>query len=267
MINLASNGRHIGDIINGLSIANILLFVTVIIAHAKGFDVNFSPAFAEDGFCVSNKGDHVLMQSHAICFYEDTLLAIAMWFLASYVGRGIIPDSAAKLMKKNALGVFIHGAAHMSIAYRDYNEGNNSGDLPFPLRITVLPIFWLAMMNLIHKDMSLSGKVVRALFWALTHTFLVPRLYGFAFVHSILVLEMGFKEILETDEEKDEFYNLKTILLYIPTSVLAWMEAFACENYLRPYGGHALYDVTIPLTNIAYFCLIYAHQKYNKKTV
>ena len=137
MINLASNGRYIGDIINGLSIANILLFVTVIIAHAKGFDVNFSPAFAEDGFCVSNKGEHVLMQSHAICFYEDTLLAIAMWFLASYVGRGIIPDSAAKLMKKNALGVFIHGAAHMSIAYRDYNDGK-----PSYHKYTILILFY-----------------------------------------------------------------------------------------------------------------------------
>ena len=74
MINLASSRRHIGDIVNTLSIVNILFYVAVIIAHAKGFDVNFSPAFAEDGFCVSNKAEHVLVQSHAISFYGNTIL-------------------------------------------------------------------------------------------------------------------------------------------------------------------------------------------------
>ena len=123
MINLASPRRHIGDIVNTLSIVNILLYVAVIIAHAKGFDVNFSPAFAEDGFCVCNKAEHVLVQSHAICFYEDTILALILVFLASYVGKNIIPDSAAALMKKNAFCCFTHGAVHMYAAYRDYNKG------------------------------------------------------------------------------------------------------------------------------------------------
>ena len=128
MINLASNRRHIGDIVNALSIVNILLFVGVIIAHAKGVNVNFSPAFAEDGFCVSNKDEHVLLQSHALCFYEDTILAILLWFLASYVGKSVIPDSAVTQINKNALGVFIHGTAHLSIAYRDYNSGEYYSD-------------------------------------------------------------------------------------------------------------------------------------------
>ena len=128
MISLASNRRHIGDIVNALSIVNILLFVGVIIAHTKGVNVNFSPAFAEDGFCVSNKDEHVLLQSHALCFYEDTILAILLWFLASYVGKSVIPDSAVTQINKNALGCFIHGTAHLSIAYRDYNSGEHNCD-------------------------------------------------------------------------------------------------------------------------------------------
>ena len=120
-------------------------------------------------------------------------------------------------------------------------------------------------MNFIHKDISLLNKVVRSLLYVLIHSFLVPSLYGLAFVHGIAMLEFGFRELLE--KEKDEFYNLKTVLLYIPNSVLAWMEVFGCENYLRPYGGHAIYDAAIPLTNIAYFCLLYSHQKHYKKTV
>jgi len=261
MINLASPQRHIGDIVNILSIVNILAYGAVICAHAKGFDVNVSPAFAEDGYCISNKAEHVLVQSYAICFYEDTILAILMVFLASYVGKNIIPDSAAALMKKNAFCCFAHGCVHMYAVYRDYNKGRG---LPFPIKISLYYFFWISLMNFIHKDISLLNKVVRSLFYVLIHTFLVPSVHGLAFVHSIAMLEFGFKELLE--KEKDEFYNLKTVLLYIPPSVLAWVEVFGCENYLRPYGGHAVYDAAIPLTNIAYFWLLYAHQKYYKKT-
>jgi len=263
MISLTSNKRHIGDLLNILNILQILLFISVIVAHARGFGVQFSPAFAEDGFCIANKDQHVLLQSHALCFYEDTVLAILIWFLASHVGKGIISDNDVSMLNKNALGCFFHGAAHMSLAYRDYiSDGESSADLPFPLRITMLSIFWLSMMNLIHKDDPFSRKAAHAFTWTLTHLF-VPKLYAFAFVHSILVLEMGIKELLE--QKKDEFYNLKTVLLLTPNCVIAWVEAFACENYLRPIGGHAIYDVAIPLTNIAYFCIIFGHQQMSKK--
>ena len=110
------------------------------------------------------------------------------------------------------------------------------------MKVVVLSIFWLAMINLIHKDMALPGKVARSLFWATIHIFFVPRLYyGFTFVSNKLVMDMDFLE----------FNNLNPILFCIPNSVLAWMEAFGCENYLRPYGGHAIYHAMIPLTTIA----------------
>ena len=112
------------------------------------------------------------------------------------------------------------------------------------MKVVVLSIFWLAMINLIHKDMALSGKVARSLFWATIHIFFNLRLYGFAFVSNKLVVEMGFVDFLE-------FNNLNPILFCIPNSELACMEAFGCENYLRPYGGHAIYHAMIPLTTIA----------------
>merc|ERR1712215_443444 len=67
------------------------------------------------------------------------------------------------------------------------------------------------------------------------------------------------------EKGKNEFYNLETVLLLTPNCVIAWLEAFACENYLRPIGGHAIYDVAIPLTNIAYFCILYGHRQMGKK--
>ena len=49
------NKRFIGDVVNGLVIVNTLVYIGFIVSHAYGFGVEFSPSFAQDGFCVSNK--------------------------------------------------------------------------------------------------------------------------------------------------------------------------------------------------------------------
>jgi len=67
MVSLTSNKHYIGDTVHILSIVNIIIFIGFLIANAKGFGIDFSPAFAKDGYCVSNKDQHILLQSHAIC--------------------------------------------------------------------------------------------------------------------------------------------------------------------------------------------------------
>ena len=66
-------------------------------------------------------------------------------------------------------------------------------------------------------------------------------------------------------KSKDEFYTFRTILLLGPNSVLAWLEVFACENYLKPMGGHAIYDLALPVTTIIYFVIVVLHFKHVKK--
>ena len=63
----------------------------------------------------------------------------------------------------------------------------------------------------------------------------------------------------------DEYYNLRIPLLNIPNSIIAWMEAFACEKYLQPYGGHAIYDAFIPITMIAYIFVVLYQRNQTKK--
>ena len=68
-------------------------------------------------------------------------------------------------------------------------------------------------------------------------------------------------------KEVDPFYNMRTPLLNIPNSILAWMEVFACEKFLQPYGGHAIYDAFIPITAIAYIFVLFYYNKKTKKMV
>ena len=266
LITASNNKRFIGDLVNWLVVVNTLVYIGVIVAHANGFSIELSPSFAEDGFCVSNKDKSVLWQSHALCFYEDTVFALFLWLLIT-MGKDMLPEGDATLLTRSAVGTFVHGAAHMSLAYRDYTAGDPDGHFSEggfkPLRFLTVLTLWSTFMWMIHPDHSTSKKAIRGLFWATVHMF-VPRLYAFSFVHCVLVMEFCYKA--KQIKEVDSFYNIRTALLNIPNSILAWMEVFACEKYLQPYGGHAIYDAFIPITNIAYiFVLFYYNNKKSKK--
>ena len=78
----------------------ITTFKFFTIVSISGFGIEFSPSFAQDGFCVSNKDGPVLMQSHALCFYEDTIFAILVWVLVNIIGKNMIPETDIALMTR-----------------------------------------------------------------------------------------------------------------------------------------------------------------------
>ena len=49
---------------------------------------------------MSNKDGPVLMQSHALCFYEDTIFAILVWVLVNIIGKNMIPETDVALMTR-----------------------------------------------------------------------------------------------------------------------------------------------------------------------
>ena len=261
-----NNKRFIGDFVNGLIIVNTLAYIGVIVAHANGLNIELSPSFAQDGFCVSNKEESVVWQSHALCFYEDTIFALLVWFLVKF-GKDMLAEFDMTFLTGYAFSTFVHGAAHLSLAYRDYTadpEGQFSENTIKPLRVITLLGFWSTFMWNIHPDHTISKKFLRAVFWTIVQLF-VPKLYGFTFVHCVLVMEFTTKAMQV--KEVDPFYNMRTPLLNIPNSILAWMEVFACEKFLQPYGGHAIYDAFIPITAIAYIFVLFYYSKKTKKMV
>ena len=85
------------------------------------------------------------------------------------------------------------------------------------------------------------------------------------YFYSALIMESNFVDLVE--KSKDEFYNVRTILLLLPVSVISWVEVFGCENYLRPIGGHAVYDLVIPVTSLIYFGILMRESNDVKKNV
>lgn len=262
-----TNKRFIGDFWNILVIANTIAYIGAIVGHASGFDIiEFSPTLARDGFCVSNENKSLPWQTHAICFYLGTIFSLLTWVLVK-MESDVLPDRDVIMMPRYAFITFVHGLAHLSLIYRDYkrnlgvqkdiNEDNIS-----PLRSIILLIFWSTFMWVIHPDYSFGKKSLRAVFW--TTVYLpIPRLYSVPFANSVLIMEFCIKEIQA--KKVDPYYNIRIPLFYIPTSILAWMEVLACETFLQPYGGHAIYDAFIPITQIAYIFILCYYCKKTKK--
>ena len=53
--------------------------------------------------------------------------------------------------------------------------------------------------------------------------------------------------------------------MFVPLGLLAWVEALACEQVMRPLGGHVLYDATIPLSLLALYAYGRAVQPQHEK--
>ena len=198
--------RVIGDLVNGLIIVNTYIYV--IVAHANGLHIELSPYLAQDGFCVSNKEGFVLWQSHVLYFYEDTSFALLIWFLVK-IGKGMLAEGDVTLMTGSTFSTFVHGAAHFSIAYRDYTaypDGQFPENTIKPLRVITILVFWPTFMWVVHPDHTISKEFLRAAFWTIVHL-LMPRLYAFTFVHCVLVMEFSIK-VMQV-KEVGPFYNVR----------------------------------------------------------
>ena len=67
MLSFTSKNHGLGDVFNVLSMANIVMYISAMMAHANQWSgVVFSPAYAKDGFCVAGDPNHVLMQVIAL---------------------------------------------------------------------------------------------------------------------------------------------------------------------------------------------------------
>ena len=80
--------------------------------------------------------------------------------------------------------------------------------------------------------------------------FLVPANLGLAFVSTAVVLFGGIGAMIQ--KETNKYYEAASVLIGFPISVMAWVEGLTCDSFLVHYGGHVWYDVTIPLSMIAY---------------
>lgn len=265
-------GTHVlGDVANVATLVNTLVFMCAVRAHHLGWLEVLSPAFARDGFCVSNKDESLYVQSHALCLYADTSFAVLLAALV-WLDRSPAASEATALVRPSILGIFGHGVAHMLVGHKfesatqDWMKltpfERNSEPRDAAKYYGFLALFWFGLLRSFHPDKKLRALAF-TLAYATPHFFLAPGQLAFTYVNCVLAIHISINSLLFAP--KGAYYTASSIILSLPTAVVAWLEALTCERLIRPIGGHLVYDVTIPLSLLTLYFWVRGQPKSAKK--
>ena len=261
---------RIGDYTHGLVL--LLQFGYLYSMTLKDF---FSKSFIEDGFCISNKHSHYLYQSHALSFYSDTIFSIILFYMYKNIrveSDIIINNKLLEPVKANIYAIFFHGLGHLNMAFTSkflsksplwYTSGVKTHYKL--ISMLVLYYFWYFLVKVAY----LNGNILRWRISAIIHTilitFAVPFTYSFAYVQTSLMLTASLSEL--NLDNKNIFYDIKAIIVHLPVTIIGWIEAVHCDNFVEKYGGHLIYDTTIPLSMITYHSVLYFMYNKNKQNI
>ncbi len=275
---------RLGDAANIFVLVNTVVFLALVVAEAQGLSHIFSSNFRRDGFCVSwsdaplngcaaiaaratvsalcspfrHPGPSIAtlrrrwMQSHAACFYADTLLALALLaFCTKLEGSRVEGLDQAK---QNVGGVIGHGLGHFFLFFA------NLGDVPafynfeqWAIRIGILigmTGFWYGFFAANPSSPGPAVNSVHAAVQAYVVTGLVPPKFSLTYVQTVLLLNQVYGELRRAD--KGPHYDRWSLIVNLPIGLFGWLEALSCDGFLINYGGHLWYDSSIPLSMLVY---------------
>mmetsp|Transcript_16197 Transcript_16197/g.48999 ORF Transcript_16197/g.48999 Transcript_16197/m.48999 type:complete len:275 (-) Transcript_16197:322-1146(-) len=242
----------VGDVANGVVLANSGLFAAVFVAHAVGKANLFSESFQREGFCVKNSGD-AYWSSHALSFYADCVGAAVILCLLLVTK---LPKSAAKPLWVNVPGILAHGAAHMALSFAAASgEKTANAASGSPKDLLVLVAFWVGLLKAADPDQGYVRLVLHSLLQTAI-VVVIPAQYGFTYVQTVLLVANSVAALCRSD--KDVFYDLFGVLVSVPIGFVAWFESFACDKGFKDLGGHLFYDATIPVSILFYYALAVA---------
>lgn len=248
-----------GDVANVAQLLLGISFLGIVASHHAGRLDVLDPLIVKDGFCVSNQDRSVYAQSHALCFYSDTVMAVALFFLVRWAKTRIKSPEVLQPVAANIPGIFFHGAAHLWIGTSD-SLGGEAMEQPRYMSYTTtagiarvyagLFIFWFFLLRGVAPGKIPNwGLFLMALVANTGHVFAVPGKMAFTYVSTVLVLPFAVGQLLTRKTEK--FYNCYALCL-LPVGIIPFVEHFACTSVLQHLGGHFVYDTAISVGLTAY---------------
>lgn len=228
----------------------------------------FSKSFIDDGFCISNKDKHFLYQSHALSFYSDTFFALILSLIYKYLKVHHLTHVNYRLLhpvKENASAVFLHGLGHLNLALRPKQTTKNAYIYTFDTKpkrimsILVMYNFWFFLIKAAYLNGTMNKWKIHALFHTICLNFFIPKYYSFTYVQTTLMLIASISELNSIN--KDINYNIKALIVHLPITFVGWIEAVYCDHFIHKYGGHLIYDTTIPISIILYVFILLINYK------
>ncbi|GMH90976.1 hypothetical protein TrVE_jg13151 [Triparma verrucosa] len=228
-----------GNVANVIMLINTVSFLIFMLSPFG--PIHLSESYLSDGFCVSNPS--TLLSSHHLCFYFDSLSSLFLYF---YV-KSLPPSPTNSKVIQTLPGVVAHGLGHLSLGtfYPPSTILISSRPLWFQLFASSGMSLFFYMMFLSIPTISPSSHITLSLLYGTSNILLIPPTFSFTFVQSTLLLTVGYYDLLSPS--KPELYNPWSIIVNTPISFIGWLEAFKCEDGVKYFGGHFIYDATIPV--------------------
>lgn len=277
-----------GNIFHVTALINVLFYAALILkyAHPNIDQTLFDQEWLKNGFCVSNF-DTPYANSHDLCLYADTICAILVIgiYYALRDGYGIKDDKSLQhVFKWSSVSILTHGLAHGFIAHTIRQKKEQGEDIYDRVGVTG----WDELIQKHGDDMSsiyleiLTKLPMGILFWfpllrsgvkpIISHVYVmtltmiviavqyhVQYQFGFTYVQTVIFLVFGADNLLATREEKSKFSYMVLAFVGIPLSIVPYWEAMGCNSGgYKALGGHALYDVSIPVCGIGAYLACYA---------
>lgn len=255
----------IGDFVNSFILFNSVSFLGAIVLQANNIINIFDESYTSDGFCVSNKKMPILLQTHSLCFYFDTLFSCALYYLINNVTVNKDPDKNKEILlpvKNQIPGLFLHGLGHLAMPYLIDTSQNFNGTLKgidnnFGKFVTICITsgFWYFMMKSINSSGNLPHWKIHSAVNAILALYIVPTLFNFTHTQTSIIVTLTTSNLLK--KNKDVYYDLASTIIGLPTAIMPWIEGMYCDNFAVWYGGHLIYDITLPISCIIYHRVCY----------
>ena len=276
MKNSSNNSIYatIGDVGYGLTLGSTALFAWSVLRFAADPTSTFlfDDQWKEEGFCVTNQ-NVPYWNSHDVCLYTDIICATII--LGLYLTFSKTPglERASKMMQANIIGVLLHGMAHGQVGAFYRNSGESIREVPLTLAervaqrgyVTVASqetlgfAFWLALL---FASMPESSKLVIVPLALVVQTgqILLPPLFGFTYVQTILMLASCLDQLNLKSTAKNSFwYSSNPWMVGLPLTLIGWMESTQCSSFVKDkLYGHVVYDAYIGVSLIVWYitCIV-----------
>ena len=160
------------------------------------------------------------------------------------------------MVRETCGSTFFHGVVHGLI----WTQRNNGRDTSLPAGAGSTPAEHAIILSLTFTFFYffLKAKAPLVVLQSIVHTvlatFVVPSLYGFAYVNTVIYINTLAPLLLAPPKEKDVFYDLRSILS-LPVLLMTWIEPLTCDWFLIEFGGHVWFDISIPASSMLYYAV------------
>eukprot|EP00039_Didymoeca_costata_P025274 m.12820 g.12820 ORF g.12820 m.12820 type:complete len:292 (-) comp4735_c0_seq1:114-989(-) len=249
-----------GDIGKLVVIVLNVLFLSALLLQQFNFIDIFSPSYLEEGFCISNRDDSPLIQSHALSFYADAALALFMGYLVYKGPKYGLTEEALRPMSKNAVSLFGHGCGHLLLGLSTmFGKGASEmfENLTPVQQLAIFILFtpvWYGFMR--DKSRSFTTAMTYAMGHNALQIFVLPSKFFFTHVLLAVLVNSAIRWLRKPQTEKSVYYDLEACLVDVPIMLAAFVEGCTCDSFLSHFGGHVWFDMVVPVMFTVYYIIL-----------